>query len=577
MDLLTQKYKELIKLCKIDEDIDKKHTSLAIRNILSKFCHSHNNVAIWCNGEHTRMLMADYMDELKNVNIIIDNKLNGQGDGFNIIRENEIIDNRIDGIIISSYGFKDEIKSNLENNYNNIPYLDIYEELRKIGIGLEAEYYKYSHPNNTYLVINKYRNNIRLQNNLEYSYIQLINKLIVIKDFFTAAEVAEQFLKIASEPEKVGQVLTLLLDICEYVKYSIRNIDRNNILMLCIDSMRKQDFYGRYKNTMKAVNNNVCCYHNAYSVSTSTYESLIPTYGEYNSVRKIGNIVKEKDCRFICEAVKNNRRIHFYTDGDKFIDSDKIKYSGCFQTITEKLWNFLIDANNEKNGLFYIHVLQESHFWYANAYTEAPFVAGVSTDVINFNNNEIINNLKNQKLDADRYLDNILSVLLDNIKSNFVVYADHGYIMPDEYKIDNKDNSAYSYHNNLIQIPLIIKQNGNKSMVGDRYELVSLMQLNEILCNLINNRMVMPNEHNYIKVQRTGIYNPKLKKIYREKGRERELMAFELFIFIDGYKLCVYENGEMVFLYKDKKVENAQLQAEYYNAVANDVTVYKLS
>lgn len=237
----------------------------------------------------------------------------------------------------------------------------------------------------------------------------------------------------------------------------------------------------------------------------------------------------------------------------------------------------MIDANNEKNGLFYIHVLQESHFWYANAYTEAPFVAGVSTDVINFNNNEIINNLKNQKLDADRYLDNILSVLLDNIKSNFVVYADHGYIMPDEYKIDNKDNSAYSYHNNLIQIPLIIKQNGNKSMVGDRYELVSLMQLNEILCNLINNRMVMPNEHNYIKVQRTGIYNPKLKKIYREKGRERELMAFELFIFIDGYKLCVYENGEIVFLYKDKKVENAQLQAEYYNAVANDVTVYKLS
>ena len=65
MDLLIQKYKELIKLCNIDEDFDKKYTSLAIRNILDKFCPSHKNVTIWCNGEHTRMLMTAFIDELK--------------------------------------------------------------------------------------------------------------------------------------------------------------------------------------------------------------------------------------------------------------------------------------------------------------------------------------------------------------------------------------------------------------------------------------------------------------------------------------------------------------------------------
>lgn len=573
MDLLMQKYNELIKLCNIDEDVDRKHTSLAIRNILNKFCYSHNNVAIWCNGEHTRMLMTDYMDELRNINMIIDNQLNGYGDGFNVIKESEIRDNRIEGIIISSYRYKDEIKKNLEKNFKDIPYLDIYDELQKKGICLEAEYYKYSHPNNTYFVINKYRNNIRLGIDLEESYIQLINKLIVIKDFFTATEVAKQFLKITSEPEKVKNVIMILSDLCEYIKYNISKINKNNILMICIDTMRKQDFYNRFNNTIKAVNNKACCFYNAYSVSTSTYESLIPTYGEYKSVKQVGTIVKEKDCRFICESIKNKRKIYFYTDGDKFIESDEIKYSGCFQTITEKLWNFLIDVSDEKNGLFYIHVLQESHFWYANAYTKVPFVSGISTDIIDLKNNDMIDKLKNQKIDADKYLDNVLSFLLGNINSNFIVYADHGYLMPDEYKNNEKDSSIYSYHNNLIQIPLIIKQNGNNLMIGDRYELISLMQLNQMLCNIINNRIMTLKQYDYIKVQRTAIYNPKLKKIYKEKGRERELMAFELFVFADGYKICVYEDGEIILLYKDEIIDSSKLAEKYYIKVINNVTV----
>lgn len=573
MDLLMQKYNELIKLCNIDEDVDRKHTSLAIRNILNKFCYSHNNVAIWCNGEHTRMLMTDYMDELRNINIIIDNQLNGYGDGFNVIKESEIRDNRIEGIIISSYRYKDEIKKNLEKNFKDIPYLDIYDELQKKGICLEVEYYKYSHPNNTYFVINKYRNNIRLGIDLEESYIQLINKLIVIKDFFTATEVAKQFLKITSEPEKVKNVIMILSDLCEYIKYNISKINKNNILMICIDTMRKQDFYNRFNNTIKAVNNKACCFYNAYSVSTSTYESLIPTYGEYKSVKQVGTIVKEKDCRFICESIKNKRKIYFYTDGDKFIESDEIKYSGCFQTITEKLWNFLIDVSDEKNGLFYIHVLQESHFWYANAYTKVPFVSGISTDIIDLKNNDMIDKLKNQKIDADKYLDNVLSFLLGNINSNFIVYADHGYLMPDEYKNNEKDSSIYSYHNNLIQIPLIIKQNGNNLMIGDRYELISLMQLNQMLCNIINNRIMTLKQYDYIKVQRTAIYNPKLKKIYKEKGRERELMAFELFVFADGYKICVYEDGEIILLYKDEIIDSSKLAEKYYIKVINNVTV----
>ena len=68
MDLLIQKYKELIKLCNIDEDFDKKYASLTIRNILDKFCPSHKNVTIWCT--------YTYVDDslyrrIKNINTVI--------------------------------------------------------------------------------------------------------------------------------------------------------------------------------------------------------------------------------------------------------------------------------------------------------------------------------------------------------------------------------------------------------------------------------------------------------------------------------------------------------------------------
>lgn len=51
-------------------------------------------------------------------------------------------------------------------------------------------------------------------------------------------------------------------------------------------------------------------------------------------------------------------------------------------------------------------------------------------------------------------------------------------------------------------------------------------------------------------------------------------MAFELFVFVDGYKLCVYEDGKIILLHKDEIVDSNKLTKKYYNTVLNNVTVY---
>ena len=45
-----------------------------IRNGLVHFMEVHSKVAIWGNGVHTKMLMSDFISELRKVNIIIDSQ-----------------------------------------------------------------------------------------------------------------------------------------------------------------------------------------------------------------------------------------------------------------------------------------------------------------------------------------------------------------------------------------------------------------------------------------------------------------------------------------------------------------------
>lgn len=88
-----------------------------VAKILDDFMKKHVNVAIYCGGYHTDRLFADYVFELRNIKIIIDNNPSKKTDkGYKIISDDEIENNEIDGIIISTFRYRNEIIQLLEKN-----------------------------------------------------------------------------------------------------------------------------------------------------------------------------------------------------------------------------------------------------------------------------------------------------------------------------------------------------------------------------------------------------------------------------------------------------------------------------
>lgn len=555
-----------------------------IKNLLSEFLHECKTPAIWCYGRHTKMMMADFMFEMKQVKTVIDDKFAGAKEsGFSIITEEEIENNRIDAVIISSFIYREEIKAKIRSKYPDIKYLDIYEKLSQRGIDMGCEYYSRSHPYGHYTEINKLRRMLPdavSQREKESIVEELIGEYLAMKDFKTAAACLKEQLNIHASP-KFQEMLKDIQSLYRLEIDSINKISENNVVMLCIDGMRRRDILdGLMPQIRKLIEDKMYFYQNAYSVSTSTYESLLPAYSENSDLRTkyYENVsVSEEQCRFAKEAVRQKRNIFFYTDSTKYVDSKNIKVTDNAQTVTEKMWDFILDSLDEWNGLFYIHILFESHFSYPNPYTIEPIIADGSSilfDYLSRNGGALRADYVKQHKDALAYIDDVLYPLLTPLKCSMVLYADHGNILPGKKTpLEDIEAVKYTFGEELIQVPLAVKS--DKNGIGSSNALCSIMELNAIIIALLNQKKVELPTRKYIKVQRSQIYNPDFKYLYHKTGNDRGLMAFEAFIFRDGYKLAVYADGEseLYNLASDKIIEDEVLKAELMELVKGEITV----
>ena len=128
-DILENKYEMLFETYHFDRPIDAQNINSIIRESLRAFMKECRKPAIYCNGGHTRILMADFMYELKNVKYIVDNYAKTQDDGgFQLIKDEELEANEIDAVIISSFKYKDSIVERLKKEHPGIKYLNIYDK-----------------------------------------------------------------------------------------------------------------------------------------------------------------------------------------------------------------------------------------------------------------------------------------------------------------------------------------------------------------------------------------------------------------------------------------------------------------
>lgn len=584
---LEQRYESLFKNYSLERPIQSHSISAIIKNSLQKFLENSKNPAIYCNGGHTKIFMSDFMFELKKIKVIIDNYTERSDDsGFKLIRDDEIEKNGIDAIIISSFKFKNQIVDRLKKHHSLIPYLNIYDKIAENGIDLQSDYYYYNHPYHYYRTINSIQREVKNLvdvTQLENAYIALITKYIHIKDFRSAIIYTEELYKRTNKKQYI-QLITDLKNLYEAEIYAAMQISERNILMLCLDGLRKQDLEEVYMpNLTRIFENSDYIFDNAYSFSTSTFESLIPVYSENGDLRTSyyeHNYVDEKNCRFIQEAKKQKRHIYFYTDMEHLIEGDDIEYSETFQTITEKLWSFILDAVEEKNGLYYIHESYESHFSFSNPYTEMKLISegtAMLFDYLPQKGGRLRTDYEQQHLDALHYLDDIISPLIESMKCRMLIYADHGnLILKPDCKANDIKETKLTCDEEWIHIPYIIRSpEMGKGRCG---RLISLMSFNDIMISLLEEKDYIIPKKNYIKVARSELYNPDFRCLYKQMGKERSLLAFEAFIFMDGYKLVIFSDGSMELfkIPQDNVEKDDELMKRLFKDIKEHITVCDL-
>lgn len=580
---LQKKYKALQQMCDFNLT-DSGKINILIKNAICSFVKGCNNPAIWCYGRHTKMLMSDFMFELKDVRFIIDNGIKGRvNSGFQIISESSLFENQIDGIIISSKKYRNEIVKNLKENYEKIPYLDIYEVLEKNGYHLTVGYYVVNHPYSRYFYLNRLQRENLQEEDIEIrkkGLKKIIEEYIAIKDFKSAIKYANKLSKL-SDSHWVKSVLEQLKGIYRLQLEALRKIDEENVVMLCMDGLRRKDVHKRYMEKLYTfIRDSMYFYSNAYAVSTSTFESLIPAYSENDDLRTgyfNFNTLASENCRFVKEAKRQKRKIFFYTDGTEYVEDDSIQVKIQSQTATEKLWDFLMDAAEEENGLFYIHVLYESHYSYPNPYTMDEIVTegtNIMFDYLDSNGGEIRTDYNRQQKDSLRYLDDVIVPMLERLQCRMVLYADHGNILIDKgADLETIEKTKYTFHEDLIQIPFAVK--APEIEVGEDNRLISLMDLNAVVIALMRKEKILLKRNHYIKILRSEIYNPDFKYLYKKANNEQGLLAFEVFIFDNGYKLAIYADGtvELYFSKTDTEVSDGEIKRRLWEEVRDKITV----
>lgn len=581
--LLEEKYNELIAGYGFKVEDNTENVSCMIRDVLTMFASGCKRLAIWCYGEHTKMLMADFMTELRSVKFIIDEHAENfsEDSGFKIIHSKDVEKYDIDGIVISSFKYRNEIKSRIMTDHPSVKYLDLYDHFEKNGVFLRKEYYLSTHPYSKYATINRLKFLIKKEADIakkEELIFEIVQCFVEIKNFLLASEYAEELCDI-SNSDRNRKLLECLREIYDIEYKTIEKIDENNVLMLCLDGMRSKDISEKYMPGITAyVKEHGFCYTNAFSVSTSTFESLIPAYSENMDMRTKyyeKNYIAEDKCRFIQKAKQQKRGIYFYTDFARYVDTEEIMRRQSYETVTEKVWNFILDASKERNGLFYMHVLYESHYSYPNPYIEEGFIAegtSIMFDFLEKNGGKMRTDYEEQHNASLKYLDDVMSPVLERLKCRMLIYADHGNIIFNkQMRLEELQPLHFTYHDDLIHIPLIIKCPEVPTGVSDKN--ISLLEINEILVSLMEKRKFVERQSAIVKTQRSAIYNPDFQYLYKKCGQDQGLQAYEAFIFEDGSKLAIYENGHVELVENDVIVENDSKKDALFSLIEGRVTV----
>lgn len=193
----------------------------------------------------------------------------------------------IDVIVISSYTHRKKIREELEKIQKNFIILDLYDELQKCGLEINAPFYL--NVENTYENIIYYRKKYLSERNC-FNLKNLIIVYLKIYDFINFEKYSQEYIiNQYMGYENIKMALDEIMCILKYVKRKLKERTQRDIIVIWNDQLDYS--WLQYTEYMQRISRNSMFFENAYTMTPFT----VPTFLEiFQGLRSIDDEIYHK-------------------------------------------------------------------------------------------------------------------------------------------------------------------------------------------------------------------------------------------------------------------------------------------
>lgn len=542
-DFLIEKY-DLLR----NDFIDSVKIHSIILELFQKKCLG-KRVVLWGAGynnsltSHASVLLTKYATCLQGVVCLTDSCKELQGKsflGYPIVAPEELPDWNVDIVIISSRSSADSIKESLHAVLPDCESIDIYQELRELGINIPYNFYE---ERNFYTELYDIR--AAYENAGAEEKPALLRKLIAsylhIKDFYYAFYFIEEY---ADNRYKAYEELLafqkemqeLLLEVSKINEKRTEDINIHFIDALrAIDVFKEKDSYHVLSGFMKES----LVFTNMYSTAPTTYESMYSvTTGRLPYTENVYEnrfIFQPEEFDIMKNAMEKGYRINLYSSAEWRIihENPQVHYTDQIH-MTDKLWKMACDnAVSDVPCFNYLYYPWELHFPLLCGYHHKPPVAMGFKDVGIVDMSDFI---EEQHLDCLAYVSQEMEFYKKIIPDNgyTVLFSDHSQIVYDSEKCV----PFYCYYNNPDRSThCIMAVKGPGIMHEEEKNLHSMLEFNTIMKEFLWGEKKNLPHNEVVQFQYYSVHNKQFRDVAEKRGFTD---------YIDG--ICCFMSEEYMYV-----------------------------
>lgn len=467
---------------------------------------------IWGGGYHTKFLLKNTEVKKKmNVTYIVDSNptMNDKYiENIKIISKEKLEKLDFNTFIISSLQYWEEIKNEIASKYKNKYIVSPYEQNRDWG-----SLFNVTLNNDNYV-------------ETKDTLLEKIKLFLSIRDFYNAEKNIKTYIQNGYDTNtNMNNFLGELNELLNKIEEDIKSKRKSNIHFMLVDALDKEGSE-KYMNYLTEFGKKNVKFDNAFSASTYTTESHLCMFkGKYlfDQGTFIRKNVQINECNFLQE-LKNREYNLACNDATHIIEElfdFKIGESDVSTPISKILWdNLCYVLNNLQNKNFIYSRFMEHH----ESYTIFMY----------------------------KYIDEQLEYYnrFFSDEDIILISADHG--------------CGVSKLSQMYHIPLMIKTQNNLNI--NLKELFSMKDIGKILMLIIEKKFKYIKKNEYIRIERTPIYNIETKKRLQAMGGGKYIKAFKI----------IRTLNEEYIIFEDGVEEYYKIYDENINLVENEEYIQRI-